>query len=65
MIAAEGGNPGQSRPARTQMLAGWSPFPRAGRAGYGWVYELATMQGGAASVMLPINQPFRRVEADE
>ena len=35
------------------------------RAGYGWVYELATMQGGAASVMLPINQPFRRVEADE
>ena len=35
------------------------------RAAYGWVYELATMQGGAASVMLPINEPFRRVEADE
>jgi len=35
------------------------------RAGYGWVYELATMHGEAASGMLPINQPFRRAEADE
>jgi hypothetical protein len=40
-------------------------FLARSRAGYGWVCELATMQGGAASVMLPINQPFRRVETDE
>ena len=54
-MAATGGKPGQSHPGRTRMLARRPPYPPYGAgACYGWVYELATMAGGAAPVMLVI-----------
>jgi hypothetical protein len=46
------------------MLARRPRILARSRAGYGSFYELPTMAGGAASVMLPINRLFKRAEAE-